>query len=307
MGQRFFLGYLAAVLAVVLIALAASSANKRAVVAETLLSEKQRELGELEEEAKGLKTLVDKTFENISTAARRDASPAVRQYASELQQKIDAFKARFGEEGFSESEKLLLRLFEAKGHIGQEQFEAALEKITDRDAEAVRLTRANAERSLQAAVANEVDVYWVRASGQYGLREWNEALGYYRRIHDLEPDNLGATGSISNCLFRPGRPREALGGYNQLVLLRTRLVEVEKRQELANDLAMSFSNRAIAYATGGQFDLALTDVRRAIHIWEHLVNEVGMSHLSQEVIKTRELLRVILEDQSEQTTQAPPQ
>ena len=54
MGQWFFLGFLAIVLAVVLIVLAAISANKRAVVAETLLSEKQRESRVIAEKAEEL-------------------------------------------------------------------------------------------------------------------------------------------------------------------------------------------------------------------------------------------------------------
>ena len=84
-----------------------------------------------------------------------------------------------------------------------------------------------------------------------------------------------------------GRLEAAVAAYDEAIVILRRLVEVEGRGELANDLARTFFNLALARDKLG-LRTALGAAREAREIWERLVNE-GWTHLAGDLEDARKL------------------
>jgi tetratricopeptide (TPR) repeat protein len=71
--------------------------------------------------------------------------------------------------------------------------------------------------------------------------------------------------------------------YNEEIENYKRLVEVEGRQELRNELAGCYNDRGIDHENRGNFNEAVLDYNRAIQLYEQLVMKEGYQELRNEL------------------------
>jgi tetratricopeptide (TPR) repeat protein len=81
-----------------------------------------------------------------------------------------------------------------------------------------------------------------------------------------------------------GRLKEAIDCYDEAIGIRRRLVEVEGRVELANDLASALMNKGIALSDLGRLSEALQCYDEGIGLWEMMMAE-GKVHVAPSLIK----------------------
>jgi tetratricopeptide (TPR) repeat protein len=80
-----------------------------------------------------------------------------------------------------------------------------------------------------------------------------------------------------------GRLREAIDCYEEAIGIRRRLVEVEGRVELANDLAMALVNKGVALQNLGRLREAIDCYEEAIGIRRRLVEVEGRVELANDL------------------------
>jgi tetratricopeptide (TPR) repeat protein len=124
----------------------------------------------------------------------------------------------------------------------------------------------------------------------------NEAIGIYRRLVEegrveLANDLAGALINKGFALRALGRLNEAIDCYNEaiekVIEIRRRLVEVEGRVKLKNDLAMALAlmNKGIALRNLGRLSEAIHCYKEAIGIYRRLVEVEGRVELENELAR----------------------
>ena len=86
----------------------------------------------------------------------------------------------------------------------------------------------------------------------------------------LEADNYINLGLALDNL---GRLNEAVDEYDKAIAIFEDLVNEQKREELANDLAMAYMNKGVALWNLGRLNEAVDEYDKAIAILEDLVYE----------------------------------
>ena len=80
-----------------------------------------------------------------------------------------------------------------------------------------------------------------------------------------------------------GRLNEAVAEYDKAIAIREDLVFEQKRDELANDLAMAYMNKGVALDSLGRLNEAVAEYDKAIAILEDLVNEQKRDELANDL------------------------
>lgn len=228
-------------------------------------------------------------------------SSSVKEWADQLRSQIAKFRDQFV--ALSESEIADLNLSQATLAVAEQRFSEALLS------EAMAASGSSAE-SLQSNMrdrtAEQLRLY---ADAYYDQREWAAALEKYQQLLVRRPQLLSTIERMAECQFAMHQIDRARDTYTELadryqdrgqrlmteldfvnaaialdnaVRSRTWLVQ-QGRQELADDLAQSYSSCGTALVELHRLEPAATYFQQAIDIQAQLINKRARYDLAEEL------------------------
>lgn len=110
-------------------------------------------------------------------------------------------------------------------------------------------------------------------------KQLQTALEHFNRALELNPQNLSALRARSFFFYSFCKYREAILDINNEIEIYEKLLSHEKRQELANNLAMAYMNKGVVLRILSRLNEAVSEYDKAIVIFENLINEQNRQEL----------------------------
>jgi tetratricopeptide (TPR) repeat protein len=193
--------------------------------------------------------------------------------AEKLKNAIEEYRAAEGTASWTEADEFRLRLAKAAIANAQHSYEETLKLLSP---ETVRAKALLAKDQVDAAVRASKAV----ATAYYGLGERKKALGYYRLVLDMYPNDLIATLGAATCQLYLEQSNDALKLCDRVVDAYTELAGFDRRDSL--EFAMNRNSRGVVQDQLGVREDAKDTIQAGLQIQGFLLDALGMSPESRQ-------------------------